>query len=198
MDEQKRLHPNQAFIISEYGADSKLGYHKELSTKADYTENWQLEFHKSHWKQIVERKWIAGSTVWIMFDFGSDEKSGNNQHINQKGLVSLDRKPKDLFYFYQSEWSSKPMIYIVSHTWKERKGIKNVPMKLEIFSNCDKAEVSLNGDRLPTKTGKPFVWEILYREGKNNIEAVGYKGNVKVVDSLEINFSFVKDLEKGS
>ena len=196
MDEQKRRHPNQACIISEYGADSRLGYHKELSTKADYTENWQLEFHKSHWKQIVERKWIAGSSVWIMFDFGSDEKAGNNKHINQKGLVSFDRKPKDLFYFYQSEWSSKPMIYIVSHTWKERKGIKNAPVKLEIFSNCDRADVSLNGDRLPTRTGKPFVWQVLYQEGKNTIEAVGYKGKVKVVDSLEINFSFVKELEK--
>jgi len=198
MDEQKKAHPDQAFIISEYGADSKLGFHKETSTTADYTENWQLEFHKSHWKQISERKWIAGSTVWIMFDFGSDEKSGNNQHINQKGLVSFDRKPKDLFYFYQSEWASKPMIYIVSHTWKERKGTKNVPMKLEIFSNCDRAEVSLNGARLPTKTSKPFVWEVLYRDGTNKIEAVGYKGNVKVVDSLEINFSSADNLEKGS
>ena len=198
MDEQKKAHPDQSFIISEYGADSKLGFHKEISTTADYTENWQLEFHKSHWKQILERRWIAGSTVWIMFDFASDEKSGNNQHINQKGLVSFDRKPKDLFYFYQSEWSSKPMMYIVSHTWKERKGMRNVPTKLEVFSNCDKAEVSLNGARLPTKTGKPFVWEVLYREGINKIEAVGHKGNVKVVDSLEINFSIVKDLEKGS
>ncbi len=196
MDEEKRVHPNQAYIISEYGADSKLGYHREILTKADFTENWQLEFHKSYWKQIEERKWIAGSTVWIMFDFASDEKSGNNQHINQKGLASFDRKPKDLFYFYQSEWSSKPMIYIVSHTWRERKGIKNVPTKLEIFSNCDRAEVSINGDRLPAKTGKPFIWEILYREGKNKIEAVGYKGNVKVIDSLEINFSFVENLEK--
>jgi beta-galactosidase len=198
MDQQKKEHPDQAFIISEYGADSKLGFHKELSTTADYTENWQLEFHKSHWKQILERKWIAGSTVWIMFDFASDEKSGNNQHINQKGLVSFDRKPKDLFYFYQSEWSSKPMIYIVSHTWKERKGLKNVPMKLELFSNCDKAEVTLNGQTLPTKTGKPFLWDVFYREGTNTIEAVGYKGNVKVVDSLEINFSYVKSLKTGS
>jgi beta-galactosidase len=198
MDEQKRAHPNQAFIISEYGAEGKLGFHKEISTNADFTENWQLEFHKSHWKQIVERKWIAGSTVWIMFDFASDEKAGNTQHINQKGMVSFDRKPKDLFYFYQSEWSPKPMIYIVSHTWKERQGMRSVPLKLEVFSNCDKVEVLLNGDKLPPKTGKPFSWEILYREGKNRIEAVGYRGNVKVVDSLEVNFSLVGNCAKES
>lgn len=196
MDEQKKSYPDQAFIISEYGADSKLGYHKERSTEADFTENWQLDFHKSHWKQIVDRKWIAGSTAWIMFDFGSDEKAGNNKHINQKGLATFDRKPKDVFYFYQSEWSAKPMIYIVSHTWKERKGVRNTPIKLELFSNCDKVDVSLNGEKLPTKTVKPFIWEVCYREGQNHIEAVGYKGNVKVTDSLDLNFSFVQNLQK--
>lgn len=188
MDEQHKLAPNQPFIISEYGAGSKRGYHFENPTTPDFSEEWQLEFHRSYWKQILERKWIAGSLVWVMFDFASDEKAGNILHINQKGLADFNRKPKDLFYFYQSQWSKKPMIYIVSHTWTEREGKRNEKKTLEIFSNCDTVEVSLNGKSWGRKYNSPFTWKVEYAEGQNIIEAVGKKGSAVVNDSLRLNY----------
>lgn len=188
MDGQHKIAPNQPIIISEYGAGSKIGYHVENPTTPDFSEEWQIEFHRSYLKQIKERKWIAGSLVWAMFDFASDEKAGNIPHINQKGLLTFDRKPKDLYYFYQSQWSKKPMIYIVSHTWTERVGQKNEKKKLEVFSNCDTVEVLLNGKSLGKKYVSPFKWEVVYTEGENNIIAIGKKGSIFVKDSLTINY----------
>ncbi|KAB2846926.1 MAG: glycoside hydrolase family 2 protein [Melioribacteraceae bacterium] len=192
IDEQKALAPDQPFVISEYGAGSKIGYHIENPTEPDFSEEWALEFHRSHWKQILDRKWIAGSAIWNMFDFASDEKNGNIPHINQKGLASFDRKPKDVFYFYQSQWSKEPMIYIVSHTWLEREGKKDEKKKLEVFSNCAEVEVFLNGKSLGVDNEQPFVWEVNYKEGKNKINAVGRTNNIKVEDTIEINYKIVE------
>jgi len=191
MDNEHAKDPNQPFIISEYGAGSKLGYHVENPTEPDFSEEWALEFHRSHWEQIKARKWIAGSTVWNMYDFASDEKAGNEPHINQKGLASFDRKPKDVFYYYQSEWSKEPMIYIVSHTWLEREGKKNELKKLEVLSNCYEVELVLNEKSFGTKTNKPFIWEINYQPGKNIIKAMGIMKDVKVYDELEINYKVI-------
>lgn len=192
IDEQKSIAPGQPFVISEYGAGSKIGYHIENPKEPDFSEEWVVEFHRSHWKQIMDRKWIAGSAIWNMFDFASDEKNGNIPHINQKGLASFDRKPKDVFYFYQSQWSKEPMIYIVSHTWLEREGKKDEKKKLEVFSNCAEVEVFLNGESLGVDTEQPFVWEVNYVEGQNKIHAVAKNENAKVEDSLEINFKIVE------
>ncbi len=188
MDEQKAKAPDQPFVMSEYGAGSKRGFHVENPTFPDFSEEWALEFHRSHWKQIEERRWIAGSAVWNMFDFGSDEKAGNQPHINQKGLVSFDRKPKDVYYFYQSIWSDKPMVYIVSRTWLNREGKKDEKKKLEIFSNCDEVELFLEGKSIGVDNEAPFVWNVFYKEGKNIIKAVGKKGDIEVINELKISY----------
>lgn len=188
MDKEKRLAPNQPFIISEYGAGSKRGYHIENSNSPDFSEEWQVKFHKSYWKQIVDRKWIAGSLVWNMFDFASDEKAGNIPQQNQKGLADFGRKPKDVFYFYQSMWSKKPMIYIVSHTKTNIIGRKDEVKKQEIFSNCDEVELFLNGEKIGNRKKHPYIWSVKYKEGVNNIKAVGRKNGLEVTDSLMINY----------
>lgn len=191
MDNEHAKDPDQPFIISEYGAGSKLGYHVENPTEPDFSEEWQLAFHRSHWEQIKARRWIAGSTVWNMFDFASDEKAGNIPHINQKGLVSFDRKPKDVFFYYQSQWSAEPMIYIVSHTWTERTGKKRETKQLEVFSNCDEVRLNFNGEDLKPKTSEPFVWEVEYQEGKNEIKALGIKDETKVFDELNLMYKII-------
>lgn len=191
MDNEHAKDPDQPFIISEYGAGSKLGYHVENPIEPDFSEEWQLAFHRSHWEQIKARRWIAGSTVWNMFDFASDEKAGNIPHINQKGLVSFDRKPKDVFFYYQSQWSAEPMIYIVSHTWTERTGKKGETKQLEVFSNCDEVRLNFNGEDLKPKTSEPFVWEVEYQEGKNEIKALGIKDETKVFDELNLMYKII-------
>ncbi len=145
-------------------------------------------FHRSALKQIVDRPWIAGACVWNMFSFASEEKQGSIKHINQKGLVTWDRKAKDVFYFYQSKWLDEAMIYIVSHTWLERSGANGEKKKIEVFSNCDKVELFNKGKNLGIKTSN-FVWDVEFSEGKNALRAVGKKNSVKVTDEILINYT---------
>ena len=53
--------------------------------------------------------------VWNMFDFGAAHRTeGDRPGINDKGLVTFDRKVrKDAFYFYKANWNKQePMIYL--------------------------------------------------------------------------------------
>ena len=188
LDEQKKLNPDQPYLISEYGAGSKRGYHVENPTSPDFSEEWSVMFHKAHWEQIKEREWIAGSAVWNMFDFGSDEKAGNIPHINQKGLVSFDRKPKDVYYFYKSQWTEDPMVYIVSHTWLDRSGAKGEKKNIEVFSNCESVELFLNGESLGSKIDK-YIWQVPFEEGSNVLKAVAKINEISVTDEIKIKFT---------
>ncbi|UCH65269.1 MAG: DUF4982 domain-containing protein, partial [Ignavibacterium sp.] len=188
LDEQKKMNPDQPYLISEYGAGSKRGYHVENPTFPDFSEEWSLMFHKAHWEQIKQRKWIAGSAVWNMFDFGSDEKAGNIPHINQKGLVSFDRKPKDVYYFYKSQWTDDPMVYIVSHTWLDRNGARGEKKNIEVFSNCESVELFLNGESLGIKTDD-YIWQVPFEEGENYLKAIANKNVNSIADEIIINYT---------
>lgn len=187
MDEQKALDANQLTLISEYGAGSKLGYHKEIPEASDFTEEWQVMYHKAMLTQLEERPWIAGACVWNMFDFASEEKQGNVKHINQKGLMTWDRQPKDVFYLYQSKWTEEPMVYIVSHSWTERSGAKYEWKNIEIFSNCELVELFLNEQSLGVKS-QDLTWRVQFKEGVNNLKAVGFKAYQSVSDEITINY----------
>jgi len=187
MDEQKGLDPDQLTLISEYGAGSKKGFHKEKPDPSDFTETWQVMYHKSMLEQLNERHWIAGACVWNMFSFASEEKQGNIKHINQKGLVTWDRKPKDVYYYYQSKWADKPMVYIVSHSWHEREGKSDEKKQIEVFSNCDTVELFLNEKSLGAKSNN-FIWDLQFSEGENVLKAIASKSDTALVDEMTINY----------
>ncbi len=188
MDEQKALDPNQLTLISEYGAGSKKGYHKETPDPSDFTEEWQVMYHRSMLEQLEDRSWIAGACVWNMFDFASEEKQGNIKHINQKGLATWDRSPKDVFYLYQSKWTEKPMVYIVSHSWPEKIGAIAEMKTIKVFSNCESVELFLNGKSLGKKERK-FNWQVQFVAGSNSLKAIGTQENTNVTDEIKINYS---------
>lgn len=188
IDEERQRYPHRMLIISEYGAGSGRGRHVETPARGDFSEEWQVAFHKAYWRQISERPWIAGSCAWLMFDFASDEKGGSIRHINQKGLVDFGRNPKDVFYFYQSVWTEEPMVYIVSHTWLERSGERGESKAIEVFSNCDRVELFLNEVSLGSKTA-PFTWDVVFEEGKNGLHAVGMKEDTAVEDAISVTYT---------
>ncbi len=190
MDEQKQLYPDKIFIISEYGAGSKRGYHIEKPTAPDFSESWQLDLHQSYWKQITERKFIAGSAIWNMFDFASDEKGGNIPHINQKGLMTFDRQPKDVFYYYQCQWKDEPLVYIVSHTWRKRSGKPGESKQVEVLSNCEQVELFVNGKSAGTESAGSFTWDVTFKQGINYLKAVGRQGTNVVEDEISLSNIF--------
>lgn len=192
IDKIHEKYPKGKIGMSEYGVGSNLEYHEEdppdrapgTSFDSFQTEEFQSKYHEVHWKQIHERPWIWGSYVWNMFEFGSDGRSeAGRKGINNKGLVTYDRKTKkDAFYFYKANWSKEPVVRMTSSRFNDR---YQDDIDVKVYSNMENVELFLNGQSLgkvnkaDTEYGK-FLWEkVKLRMGENNVVAVGTDTNGK-------------------
>jgi len=107
---------------------------------------------------------IIGEFVWTGFDYlgeptpygGKDNLTHGNwdtdwpSRSSYFGIVDLAGFPKDRFYLYQSQWTTSPMVHILPHWNWEGTGVKEVPVFC--YTNCDEAELFLNGKSLGRKT----------------------------------------------
>lgn len=159
---------------------------------------------------------VMGEFMWTGFDYlgeptpyGGKDNSTNGywnedwpSRSSYFGAVDLCGLPKDRFYLYQSQWTSKPMVHILPH-WNWKKGM-NIPVY--VYTNCDEAELFLNGKSLGKRVkgkdltvipvdfkhydSKSFAskyrlsWNVPFQEGKLSVKA--YK-NGKQVAQTEMN-----------
>jgi beta-galactosidase len=159
--------------MSEYGAGASPFFHSETPAKQDHTEEYQSLYHEAYWKVLKDHPVVWGLYIWNMFDFAVDHRNeGDRPGVNDKGLVTEDRKiKKDAFYFYQANWSKEPMVHITSKRFATR-GVDTIAVK--VYSNAKSVSINLNGVPLAEKTGENgvFVWEnVKLKEGENSVTA---------------------------
>lgn len=150
LDETHKNYPELKIGLSEYGAGASI-YHQQDSLVQSvpnswwHPENWQTEYHIRSWEIIGSRPFVWGSFVWNMFDFGAAHRTeGDRAGINDKGLVTHDRKvKKDAFYFYKANWNSEPMVRIEGHRNNNR--LRSVT-DIRVFSNCKEVTLKVNGE----------------------------------------------------
>jgi beta-galactosidase len=189
LDEEKEKYPDWNILISEYGAEGKYGYHVIDPVIFDHSETYQMNFHRAHWEAIDEREWVSGGALWNMFDFGSHVKIGNVPHINQKGMMTMDRKPKSVYRYYQSQWLADPVVYIVSETQHHKKINDDGTTEIMVFSNCEDVELIINGESEGLKTGEEgFIWHISPGVGMYSLEAVGSCRGIPVYDTHQVYY----------
>lgn len=201
-----RDHASKGVAISEYGHGASTGMHENPPRRPSPTgfwhpEEWQTHAHEINYKCIKERPEVWGSFVWNMFDFGSAGRfEGENPGINDKGLVTYDRKtPKDAYFFYRANWSPKPTVYITSRRFAERTE-KTVPVK--VYSNASSVKLSVNGKAVGSARPdelKRAVWpEVALKPGVNTITATATIGGKTYTDSCKWTLKPGKEGEKGS
>jgi beta-galactosidase len=181
--------PSVPVGISEYGAGASIYQHEEnppvrhrQAKGSWHPEEWQTAFHEENWLQIKSRPWLWGTFIWNMFDFSNDNRAeGDELGRNDKGLVTYDRQTrKDAFYWYQANWTTNPMVHIVSKRFWER---YQRDISAKIYSNCQEVELKFNGVSLGKISSADcrFVWpDIQLRPGPNRVEVYAYNGG-KVV-----------------
>ena len=79
------------------------------------SEQYQCVYHEHLLKCIeAQRPYLWATHVWNMFDFAADGRDEGGAHgLNQKGLVSFDRKQKkDAFYLYKAAWSKESFVHL--------------------------------------------------------------------------------------
>ncbi|MBX2946721.1 MAG: glycoside hydrolase family 2 protein [Cyclobacteriaceae bacterium] len=187
MKEEHKKHPDWKLLVSEYGAEGKYGYHVNNPALFDHSETYQVALHRAYWNSMRDNDFILGGTIWNMFDFASFAKVGSIPHINQKGMMTYDRKPKSVYYYYQSQWTNEPMVYIYSHTWTHRSG--EAGKRVEVFSNCDEVELFVNGkSQGKRKQTDGLLWTVNLADGLHDLRAVGTKQGETVKTDQQIYY----------
>ncbi len=153
-----------------------------------HSEQWQVHVHEVIWDRFKDNPHLWGTFIWCMFDFQSAHRhEGGFVGVNDKGLVTEDRKiKKDAYFFYQANWTDKPMVHIASSRSTPR---RKPATEIEVFSNCDKVELTINGKALPAVSPdkvRVFRWlNVTLQPGNNEVKATAITSQGKVTDSCQ-------------
>ena len=139
---------------------------------------------------------LTGSAFWTFKDFSTPLRPRNPiPYVNQKGVVQRDGTPKESYYVFQSYWSDKPMLHIYGHTWPVRWGKPEEAKEVLVYSNCPEVELFVNGRSQGRKkrNSQDFPaaglhWNVILREGDNDIEAIGHNGKLSLKDRIRLQY----------
>jgi beta-galactosidase len=133
------------------------------------------------WSFCNAREWLAGGFVWTGFDYrGEPSLNGWPNISSQYGIIDTCGFPKDSFFYYQSWWTSQPVLHLFPHwNWE---GMDGKEIAVWVYSNLDSVELFLNGKSLGAKDVKKdshVAWVVQYAPGA--IEARGFRGGQVVM-----------------
>ncbi len=197
LDKLRGTSRHGGFCVSEYGAGANPAQHEQDPKHPKpagqwHPEEWQAEVHEAAWAALKARPYVWGTFVWCMFDFAvSTRNEGGQPGLNDKGLVTRDRKTKkDAFFFYKANWSDQPVLYITSRRFTER---TNAVTGIKIYSNAETVELFLNGKsqgKISSVEDDVFTWKnVVLTPGENKIRAEADYDGLPLADECEWRLS---------
>jgi beta-galactosidase len=93
------------------------------------------------WKFVRTHDYVCGDFMWTGIDYLGE--AFWPAHSAPAGVLDSCSFPKDGYYFYQSQWTSQPLVHVFPHwNWRGREG-QVIPVTC--YTNCDTVELLLNG-----------------------------------------------------
>jgi beta-galactosidase len=165
-----------------------------VSRDGDWSETYACNLFDWYLKTQEKLDWLTGSAQWIFKDFASPLRGDNGiPHINQKGVVERDLTKKESYFVFQSYWAEEPMVHIYGHSWPVRWGKPGEQRNVNIYSNCDRAELFLNGKSMGSmqRDSQNFPaaglrWKVAFASGPNRLHVIATKGKITVTDQIEL------------
>ena len=168
-DWMRRKYPKMPFIATEIAAavgtrgvyerkpftegGAKLEGDPERCHVSAYGVNaldWSQPAEKA-WKAVADRPWMSGAFVWSGFDYRGEPTPFEWPATGtQYAIMDQCGFPKDVFYYYQSWWSEKPVLHLFPHwNWPGRAGQE---IAVWVYSTCESVELFLNHQSLGAQT----------------------------------------------
>ena len=178
------------------GDASLYGGTARASRDGDWSETYICDLIDWHLKEQETMPWLTGAAYWPFKDFSTPVRPENPvPYMNQKGVVERDMTPKEAFYVFQSYWTENPMIRIYGHTWPVRWGKSDEEKTIKVYSNCDEAELFLNGRSMGVRKrdsqdfpAAGLRWNTTFEPGKNEVKVIGRKGKETVEDNIAFDY----------
>jgi len=188
------------------GADERLGDASlfggaaRVSKDGDWSESYICNLIDWHLKEQETMPNLTGSAYWPFKDFSTPVRPDNPvPYMNQKGVIERDFTKKEAWYVFQSWWTQTPMAHIYGHSWPVRWGEAGEEKMVKVYSNCEEAELFLNGKScgIKKRNSQDFPaaglrWNVVYANGENQLKVVAKKGKTTVTDEIKQRYQTEK------
>jgi beta-galactosidase len=155
------------------------------------------------WNYVAENEYVMGQFLWTGFEY-IGEAGRFPSRSNTAGIIDLAGNKKPEFYFRQSIWSEKPMVFIGTSDRTVKSGPDNLwshkrvepvwnweegkTISVNAFTNCEEVELFLNDRSLGNKKMADFLnrvitWDVPFEKG--TLKAIA-KINGKPVADYEL------------
>jgi beta-galactosidase len=138
------------------------------------------------WQYYTKRPWASGACVWTGFDYRGEPSPFNWPNISSEfGCLDTCGFPKDVFYYYQANWTLKPVLHLLPHwNWST----PGQPIDIWAFGNCQVVELFVNGvsqGRQILNIQSHVEWaKVPYTPG--TLQAIGYNNGVAVITNTVV------------
>ena len=141
--------------------------------------------HEETWDVVKHTPYVGGQYIWTGFDYlGEPTPYGFPARSSYFGIIDLAGFPKDSYYMYQSEWTSKPMLHLFPH-WNWLPG-----QEIDLwayYNQADEVELFLNGQskgirRKADSHQYHVMWRVEFEPGE--LKAVSRKDGKIVCEQV--------------
>ncbi|MDC0584447.1 DUF4982 domain-containing protein [Bacteroidales bacterium] len=186
-------------------------YYPDLTEEEVFTYDWIAPSERTNYKQVFNSSYdnafvrlssrrnieqirdipnYAGSFRWTGYDYIGEAAyvhGGWPFKAFMGGAIDLANFEKDLYYLYQSQWTSKPMVHILPH-WTHPTIKEGTEIPVWIYSNGEEVELFFNNKSLgKQKPGKswdkmPCQFMVPWQEGE--LKAIAYIDGEKSAETI--------------
>lgn len=119
---------------------------RAVSSYDNNLASWTMSGEYGH-KKDRDRKWFTGQFLWSGIDYIGEPTPYDVFPVKASffGAVDTAGFPKDMYYLFQSQWISEPMVHLLPMTWNHEEGDT---VEVWAYSNVDTVELYLNGKSL--------------------------------------------------
>lgn len=137
------------------------------------------------WKYYAARPFVAGAFVWTGFDYRGEPTPYKWPCISSHfGIMDTCGFPKDNYFYYQSQWTAKPVLHVFPHwNWPGKEGNA---ISGWVHSNCEDVELFLNSTSLgrkPMPRNSHLEWNVNYAPGV--LLARGFTGGKMIAEARQ-------------
>ena len=136
---------------------------------------------ESWWPYYDARPWSSGGFCWTGFDYRGEPTPYGWPCINSDfGIMDTCGFAKDNFYYYQANWTFKPLLHLLPHwNWTT----PGQPVNIWAYGTCQAVELFVNGvsqGRQNLNLQGHVEWDnVPYAPG--TIQAIGYSHGAAVL-----------------
>lgn len=152
------------------------------------------------WNYVADNEYVIGQFLWTGFEY-LGEAGRYPVRSNTAGLIDLAGNKKPEFFFRQSLWSDKPMVFIGTADKSAKSRPENLwshkrvepfwnwdegkILIINAFTNCEEVELFLNDRSQGNKKMADFLnrtisWEVPFEKG--TLKAVAKNGGQNVAE----------------